>query len=147
MSFYNPYMKGPDFAQGINDMVSKLMQMMMMKQVFGRGPANTQTQDMANTPMPQARGQGQMGNPMQSVVGQAPSSFPDSQARSYQGGGGTPMGVGPPGMAQAGMAHGMSQQMPQLMMAIKNNPQLLQMIMQMINPGGMNQGAMMGGGL
>ena len=147
MSFYNPYMKGPDFAQGINDMVSKLMQMMMMKQVFGRGPANTQTQEMANTPMPQARGQGQMGNPMQSVVGQAPGSFPDSQARSYQGGGGTPMGVGPPGMAQAGMAHGMSQQMPQLMMAIKNNPQLLQMIMQMINHGGMNQGAMMGGGL
>ena len=152
MSFYNPYKKGPDFAQGINDMVSKLMQMVLMKQVFGRDPAQgmptqTQAEQPTNTPMPQARGQGQMGNPMQSVVGQAPSSFPDSQARSYQGGGGTPMGVGPPGMAQAGMAHGMAQQMPQLMMAIKNNPQLLQMIMQMINPGGMNQGAMMGGGL
>ena len=147
MSFYNPYQKSPDFGQGINDFVAKLMQMMMMKQVFGQQGGPPQTQEMANTPMPQARGQGQMGNPMQSVVGQAPSSFPDSQARSYQGGGGTPMGVGPPGMAQAGMAHGMSQQMPQLMMAIKNNPQLLQMIMQMINPGGMNQGAMMGGGL
>ena len=148
MSFYNPYQKSPDFGQGINDFVAKLMQMMMMKQVFGQD----KKQEVA------AQGEGQLGGPQGRVGGQMFGGQPSPQAQA-QGGGPPPgmgagqmmppqppMGAGPPGMAQAGMAQGMAQQMPQLMMAIKNNPQLLQMIMQMINPGGMNQGGMMGGG-
>lgn len=111
MSFYNPYKKGPDWSQGLNDIVGKLMQMMMMKQLFGKDPQR-QTQEMANTPMPQPRGQDPMSNPMQDIIGQAPSQM---QPR----------------------------QMPQqLMMALQNNPQLLQALMMMLNPGG--AGGMMG---
>ena len=132
--FYNPYMKSPDFSQGINDFVAKLMQMMMMKQMFGQ-----QGQQPQPKPEVEASGQAQLGQPRQApMVGAGIGSQPQPQPT---------MGAGPPGMAQAGMGQNMAQQMPQLMMAIKNNPQLLQMIMQMINPGGMNQGAMMGGGL
>ena len=136
MSFYNPMMKGPDLGGGIQDM---LYQMMLMK-ALGRDPANTQQSQQVPTPAPQGGGQGVMDNPMQSIVGQAPNQFPDSQARSYQPQGGMPpqptMGAGPPGMGQAGMAGQMGSQIPmQLMQALKDNPQLLQFIMQTLRGG------------
>jgi len=128
MSFYNPYKKGPDFAQGINDMVSKLMQMVLMKQVFGRDPAQgmptqTQAEQPTNTPMPQARGQGQMGNPMQGIVGQAPGQMQQQPPMGGQQGGGTmPMGQNKP---------------------LQISPELLQALMMMLQkPGGGGMGQM-----
>jgi len=132
-NFYNPYKKGPDWSQGLNDIVGKLMQMMMMKQLFGQ-------QQPPQDPNLQGAASGGVGAPSPM---QAPVQRPPQQTM-----GGMPppgmapqptMGAGPPGMAQAGMG----QQMPQqLMMALQNNPQLLQMLMMMLNPGG--AGGMMG---
>jgi len=34
MSFYSPYQRGPDIAGGMNDLVSQIMQMLMMKKMF-----------------------------------------------------------------------------------------------------------------
>ncbi len=34
MPFYNPYMKKPDYASGIQDIINQLMQIMMMKKMF-----------------------------------------------------------------------------------------------------------------
>uniref|UniRef100_A0A6H1ZKA8 Uncharacterized protein n=1 Tax=viral metagenome TaxID=1070528 RepID=A0A6H1ZKA8_9ZZZZ len=129
MSFYNPYKKGPDFSQGINDFVGKMMMMMMMKQLFGKDPQR-QTQEMANTPMPQPRGQDPMSNPMQDIIGQTPSQMQPRQMPQMGGQGASfPVGVGPPGMAQAGIGQGMMQ-------SIMNNPQLMQMLMAMLQQGG-----------
>ena len=138
MSFYNPMMKGPDLGGGIQDALMQFMQMMMMKKMMGGDPQ--QQSQQVPTPAPQGGGQGVMDNPMQSIVGQAPNQFPDSQARSYQPQGGMPpqptMGAGPPGMGQAGMAGQMGSQIPmQLMQALKDNPQLLQWIMQTLRGG------------
>jgi len=140
-SWYNPYKKGPDWSQGLNDIVGKLMQMMMMKQLFGQGNQIQPPQD----PMGQMTGPPQTGlSPMQG--GPPPPQNPMQGGMPQTGlspmggqGGPPPIGVGPPGMAQAGMGQQMTQQ---LMMALQNNPQLLQMLMMMLNPGG--AGGMMG---
>lgn len=58
MSFFNPYMKGPDIGQGAGDIMSQIMQMMMMKKMF---PGQSQTQQVP-TPMPQQGGMMQGGN-------------------------------------------------------------------------------------
>ena len=142
--FYNPYMKGPDFAGGISDMVGKMLQMLMMKQMF--------SQD--EPPGAGASGQEQLGGPQRQVGGQMLGGPPSPQGQG-QGGGVPPgmasgqmrppmptMGAGPPGMAQAGMGRDMTQQ---LMMALQNNPQLMQMLMSMMRSPGVSTG--MGGGL
>lgn len=41
MSFYNPFMKGPDFGAGLSDIAGQVMQMMMMKKMFSQ-PGQTQ---------------------------------------------------------------------------------------------------------
>ena len=133
MSFYNPYQKSPDFGQGINDFVAKLMQMMMMKQVFGQQGGQQQ-------PGVEASGQAQLGQPGQApMVGAGIGSQQQHQPT---------MGAGPPGMAQAGMAQNMAQQAQK---DLKISPELLQALMMMLNPntrmqGGMNMAGMMGGG-
>jgi hypothetical protein len=48
MSFYSPYMKGPDFASGIGDISSQIMQMLMMKKMFPDGKKS-----MGETAVPQ----------------------------------------------------------------------------------------------
>ena len=35
MSFYNPYQQGPAVGQGMQDMISQIIQVMMMKKMFG----------------------------------------------------------------------------------------------------------------
>ena len=82
MSFYNPYKKGPDFGQGIQDAMYQLMQIMMIKNMMGGNNGRQQT-EMAETSVPLAGGQGQMGDPMANIVNKAPGSFPDSQARAF----------------------------------------------------------------
>ena len=129
MSYYNPYMKGPDMSQGINDFVGKLMQMMMMKQLFGQ----------------QGGVPGQGGGPLGQAGGQVGSPQMQGQAQ----GGGPPPGVGggqmmpPPGpqmnaQAQAGGPMPMTDPNKDL----KISPDLLKMFMMMFSPN-----KMMGGGL
>jgi len=126
-NFYNPYMKGPDFAGGISDMVGKLLQMMMMKQVFGG--------------MGGAEGQG--GGPLGQAGGQVGSPQMNAQAQ----GGGPPPGQGQAQMggpqmnaqAQGGGAMPMLDPNKEL----KISPQILQALMMMLkNPSGGGMGQM-----
>ena len=124
--FYNPYMKSPDFSQGINDFVAKLMQMMMMKQVFGQqggvpgqggGPLG---QAGGQVGSPQMQGQGQGGGPAPGQ-GQAQMGGPQMNAQA-QGGGAMPMGQNKP---------------------LQISPELLQALMMMLQkPGGGGMGQM-----
>jgi hypothetical protein len=57
MSFYNPYMKNADWGQGIGDISSQIMQMLMMKKMFPDGKKS-----MGETAVPQ---QGMMGQAQQ----------------------------------------------------------------------------------
>ena len=34
MSFYNPYMRGPDFGAGVSGLTNKIMQMLMMQKMY-----------------------------------------------------------------------------------------------------------------
>jgi hypothetical protein len=52
MSFYNPYSKYPDVSQGVGDLFSQLMQMMLMKKYMGGSGGPTTTQ-LGPTPVPQ----------------------------------------------------------------------------------------------
>jgi hypothetical protein len=68
-NFYNPYMKGPDMAQGTSDMVSQIMQMMMMKKMFGGQKPQTQ---QVPTPLPPQGGMAQAQGPALMQGAQAP---------------------------------------------------------------------------
>ena len=46
MPFYNPYMKTPDWGSGAQDIISQLMQMMMMNRMF---PQNKTTESLGAT--------------------------------------------------------------------------------------------------
>ena len=140
MSFYNPNMKGADMGGGIQDFAYQMQMMNMIKQMMQQ-----------NQPQ-QPPGVGQSGG---GVMPQAPPAgglmggAPPQQSASGMGGMGMPgqgsaqmsgpqptMGAGPPGMGQAGMAGQMGSQIPmQLMMALKDNPQLIQFIMQTLRGG------------
>ncbi len=76
MGFYSPYQKGPDIGSGINDLVSQLMQILMMKKMFpGQETSVGQTplpQSPQNPSMPMNRMGGGMG---QNVMNQAPQSM------------------------------------------------------------------------
>jgi len=66
MSFYNPYMKTPDFGQGMQDLVNQILQMLMMKQMMGQG------RQQQPTPPPQAGGNMMTGAGMQAPPQQMP---------------------------------------------------------------------------
>lgn len=57
MGFYDPYSKSPNIGGGINDLVSQLMQILMMKKMFSgqqQGPGAMPGQSMGpSAPMPQ----------------------------------------------------------------------------------------------
>jgi hypothetical protein len=55
MSFYNPYMKDPDWGAGISGLSSQIMQMLMMQKMFPE-----QEKSMGQTQLPQ---QGMMQKP------------------------------------------------------------------------------------
>jgi len=121
MSFYNPYQKGPDMSQGINDFVGKLMQMMMMKQMFGQ-QGGVQAQGggplgQAGGPAgpPQMQGQGQGGGPPPGMAG---------------GQMGPPPGPQMTGQGQAGGAMPMVDPNKDL----KISPDLLKALMMMLSP-------------
>jgi len=52
MSFYNPYMKGPDVGQGMQDMLPMMLLMMYLK--------DKKTKTLGETPVPPARPMGDM---------------------------------------------------------------------------------------
>ena len=92
-SFYNPYMKTPDYSQGANGIMQQIMQILMMKQMMG----------------------GQQGQPTsggQNFIGpQQPTTQTGlPQMPSQQGMGGTG-GTG-------GMGVGLQNMNPQMIMAI-----------------------------
>jgi hypothetical protein len=96
MSFYSPYMKGPDFASGIGDISSQIMQMLMMKKMFpdGKSPAGA-------TPLPQRGGQGMMGQAPPMPSGQMqdrPGFGPGAGAMGMAGGPGGLEGAGTTGL-------------------------------------------------
>ena len=127
-AFYNPWDKKVQWGSGINDFVAKLMQMMMMKQVLGQQGQQPQGAE--------ASGQAQLGQPGQApMVGSGVGSQPQPQPT---------MGAGPPGMAQAGMAQNMAQQMPMGQnKPLQISPELLQALMMMLQkPGGGGMGQM-----
>ncbi len=145
-NFNNPYMKGPDFGQGMGDIISQIMQMMMINKMYpGQQeqeppPGNQGVSSMfqANGPMgpprppqgPPPQGPppgGPMGPPMGG--GMQPQMGPPPQ-------GPPPMGPGSPmGPPQMGGAGGMDMQKLQM---------LLPMIMKMMSQGG-TMGGMPGG--
>lgn len=50
MSFYNPYMQGPDYAGGVEDFLQQLFQMMMYKKYMDQmGQYDQQGQGQENT--------------------------------------------------------------------------------------------------
>jgi len=76
-SFYNPYMKTPDWGQGASDLVNQLMMMMMMKKMKDPQTKTTETTDVGPQGMPPpmsnippAPGMGQQ------ITGGAPTSIP-----------------------------------------------------------------------
>ena len=126
-SWYNPYKKGPDWSQGLNDIVGKLMQMMMMKQLFGQG----------NQIQPPQDPRGQMTGPPQTGLSPMQEGPPPPQ-NPMQGGmpqtGLSPMG-GPPQVGGGPMKD------------LKISPELLQALMMMLNPNSRMQGGMQMGGM
>ena len=122
MSFYDPSKKGPNYGQGIQDAVMQFMQMMMMRNMMGSGQQSQQP----SPPGVEASGQAQLGQPRQApMVGAGIGNQPQPT-----------MGSGPQGMAQAGVAGQMGGQVPMMLMqALKDNPQLLQFIMQTLRGG------------
>ena len=50
--FANPFMKGPDFGGGFQDMFARIMQMMFLRQLMGQQQPQKQ-QPQARQPMPQ----------------------------------------------------------------------------------------------
>lgn len=104
MPFTNPYMQGIDLAGGTQDIMSTLLQIMMMNRMFPQ-TKTTETPDMGPQGMPPPMsgippkpGMGQ------EILGGAPTSMPPT--------GGPPMPGGSP--------------MPQM------DPQMMQMLMQML---------------
>jgi len=51
MSFYNPYMKGPDFGAGFQDIMSQIAMMLMMSKLAGPGKGKT-TEETGIAPLP-----------------------------------------------------------------------------------------------
>ncbi len=51
-NFYNPYMKTPDYASGISDMLNQFLQILMMKKMF---PGNRNQGQAQITPQPNAQ--------------------------------------------------------------------------------------------
>jgi len=75
MSFYNPYMKTPDFGQGASDIMNQIMMMQMMKRMFPQ----TQTTEIPSTtpqgmPPPMSSIQPPQGMGQQ-ITGAAPSQM------------------------------------------------------------------------
>lgn len=101
MSFFNPYMKGPDIGQGAGDLMGQIMQMLMMKKMGG----GQQTQQVP-TPLPQQGGMMQGGN-MGALMGGASQAA--GQMNPSLGGG--PQGGGPQGGGLGGLDPQMLQQM------------------------------------
>lgn len=72
MSFYNPYMQTPDYGQGIQDITSRILQMIMMKRMFPGQDKEGEQLDL------QAQGAGGIGTSqgtpwtMNSQLGQTP---------------------------------------------------------------------------
>jgi len=52
MSFHNPYMKTPDWGQGMQDIGQQIMLMRLMQQLMGGGDQQTQTPDTSPQGMP-----------------------------------------------------------------------------------------------
>lgn len=124
MSFYNPYMKTPDWSQGIGDIASQIQMMLMLKKLMPQQQGQQQGPPM--TPMPQNRMGGGGGlpglSPGNAVMGAAPQQMNDQPYS--QGGGQNPLS--------------------------NMDPKMLMMIMQMIQQmkgGQMGNGGMMGNGM
>ena len=81
MSFNNPYMKQPDFGQGMSDIMQQVMQMLMIKKMGGQGqPQGGATNDPGmglGTSMP--GGMTSPGQPpgmgLQGMAGSGPSPY------------------------------------------------------------------------
>jgi len=107
MPFYNPYMKSPDWGSGAQDIISQLMQMMMMNRMFPQNKTTEQTDvgpqgmppPMSNIPPVQGAGQ--------QILGGAPQGMPPTG-----GPGGSPMPQVDPQMMQMIMQMLMQQQQP-----------------------------------
>jgi hypothetical protein len=91
MSFYNPYMSGPDWGQGIGDIASQITQMLMIKKMFPDGKKSIGT-----TAVPQ---QGMMG---QSQRPPMPSDTMQDRPGFGPGAGAMGMAGGPGGLEGAG---------------------------------------------
>ncbi len=119
-NFYNPFQKGPDFAQGIEGIINQIMQMMMVKKLgqqtpttsVGQTPTNPAALPSGNQPM-------QAGNrPMPPSVG---AMMPPLNGQFGP--------TGTSGISQSGQPN------QQAMME-----QLMPLIMQMFGGGGMGRG-------
>ena len=108
MSFYNPYQQGPAVGQGMQDMISQIIQIMMMKKMAGDGkqrPQPQMPQPQPTTPLPQARG----GAPSPGAQGNLP---PGTMPDQY-----------PPQMgAQQGGQSGISPELIRMIMMMFQNP-------------------------
>jgi hypothetical protein len=88
MPFYNPFMKGPDYASGAQDIFTQMKMKKLMEQLVGMGGGGQDSQ----APM-------MAGNPFTSLVGmgQGPAMPQGSQAGGGMPGAGAAMGA-PGGM-------------------------------------------------
>jgi hypothetical protein len=109
MSFYNPYMKTPDWGQGISDIGNQLMLMMMLKRMMGPSEKTERTPGVTEPPT------GRHGMSMMAGAQPQPGQMPPT--------GGPPM-TGQ--MIQGAAPSQMGQQPPPM------NPQMLQMLIQML---------------
>jgi hypothetical protein len=78
MSFYNPYMKTPDFGQGTQDIMNQIMQFMLMKQMMGPqgGQPGGAPPGQTQMPPPMSNIQPNLG---QQITSQAPPSMGQQQ--------------------------------------------------------------------
>lgn len=119
MSFFNPYMKGPDYGQGMQGIISQLMQLLMMGKMF---PGQ---QQQPQTPQQTAEAAGHAGGqiaPQPDAARLAQTIMPQQQGMTGL------QGMGQPMMPQGG---GMDQLqgMPNI------SPEMLQQIIRMLGMG------------
>ncbi len=139
MSFYNPYMKNPDWSQGVGDIASQIQMMLMLKKLMPQGgQSKFGGAGAVGAPAPQA------GGSIGGAMGQPPP-MPMPQNRMGGGMGAGVMGQAPPQMSDQSYSQGGGQN------PLSNvDPKILMMIMQMIQQmrGGQGGGiGQMGGGM
>jgi len=109
MSFYNPYMKTPDWGQGIGDIGQLLMMMKLMSQMGGPKETTERTPGVTEPPT------GRHGMSMMAGAQPQPGAMPQTGGPPQAGPTGAPMQMNPQIMMllQMLMQQGQQPQIPQ----------------------------------